>query len=254
MQLKQILSACAVAFVIFAGTGRCAGQSLVNGSFESGAANWNFTAGLSILGPTLGVDGSHCASLGGGDIPNCTLSQTFAVLPNSHYLVIFATAANGDGYPGRTGAVRAEVLGSDNSVLAAEEFVNISPGPLLGTNGFIKREMTFTSPSNASLATLRFTDVSASGGTAVDPMIDDVRVLYAGAGDTLGSLVAIREALNSSNLTPARLRPLVAEVQQATRALQRLSAKVQRRIAPEDAALAAQIQAQINLLLAVPSE
>jgi hypothetical protein len=168
--------------------------------------------------------------------------------------VTFATAANGDSYPGRTGTVRAEVLGSDNSVLVAEQFVNISPGPLVGTNGFIKREMTFTSPSNASLATLRFTDASASGGTAVDPMIDDVRVLYAGQAESLASLAVIREALNSSNLAPGKLRPLVAEVQQATRALQRLSNKVQRRIAPTNAELAAQIQAQINLLLAVPSE
>jgi hypothetical protein len=58
---------------------------VVNGSFESGATGWTFTGGLSILGPPAlpawGVDGTNCASLGGGDIPNSTISQTFTVSP-----------------------------------------------------------------------------------------------------------------------------------------------------------------------------
>ena len=68
------------------------------------------------------------------------------------------------------------------------------------------------------------------------------------------SLPFLLDAINSSSVTPRKLRPLVADVRQATRALQRLSAKVQKRIVPQDAALAAQIQAYINVLLGVPSE
>ncbi len=68
------------------------------------------------------------------------------------------------------------------------------------------------------------------------------------------SLPTIRAALNSAEVTPLQLRSLATEVQQATRALQRLKTKVQKRIAPGDPALAAQIQTDINQLLAAPSE
>src|SRR5262245_50673843 len=62
---------------------------ILNGSFESAAQSWSFTGGLSILGPTaglppLGIDGNHCASIGGADIPNSTLSQTFPVVPGTN--------------------------------------------------------------------------------------------------------------------------------------------------------------------------
>lgn len=171
--------------VIFAGAvalATCgnAQNLIVNGSFESGATAWTFTGGLSVLGPpslpALGVDGTHCAGIGGADIPDSTLAQTFSVVPDSDYLVTLATAAGGDGYAGRTSIVRVDVLAPDNGVLASRSFTNISPGPLFGTNGFVKRTLTFTSPTNVSSATLRITDTSPSGGVAVDPLIDNVAV------------------------------------------------------------------------------
>ncbi len=154
---------------------------LVNGSFEYRALGWTFTGGLSILGPpsspALGVEGTNCASIGGADIPNSTLSQSFSLPTNTDYLLTFNEAANGDNYPGRTASGRIDVLAPDNSLLASYSFTNISPGPLAGTNGFIKHTFSFTNSSNADFATVRITDTSANGGVAVDLMVDDVSVL-----------------------------------------------------------------------------
>src|SRR6185436_8982372 len=65
---------------------------VVNGSFESRAAGWTFTGGLTIGGPpdlppAIGVDGTRAASIGGGDIPDSTLFQTFPVVPGTSYVL-----------------------------------------------------------------------------------------------------------------------------------------------------------------------
>jgi hypothetical protein len=154
---------------------------IVNGSFESGAGGWTFTGGLTIVGlpdlpPAVGVDGVRVASLGGGDIPNSTLSQSFSVVPGSAYVLTLATAAFGDNFPGRFGSVRVDVIAPADSVLASQSFTDVSPGPSIGTNGFTRHTMQFTVPINTTSATLRITDTSPGGGVAVDTMIDDVRV------------------------------------------------------------------------------
>lgn len=154
---------------------------LVNGSFEAGAAGWTFTGELRVLGPPtnapVGVEGTHCAAIGWGDVPNSTLSQEFSLVPDTDYLVTFAIAAGADPYAGRPGSAQVDILSPDNSVLSSRSFTNVAPGPLIGTNGFVRRAMTFTSPTNASSATLRITDTSAEGGLAIDPLIDHVSVV-----------------------------------------------------------------------------
>jgi hypothetical protein len=229
----------------------------INGSFEFGATGWTFTGEFLVLGPpiypALGVDGTNCARMGGANIPNSTLSQSFPVVSNTAYTMTLSTAANADDFVPRTGSVRVDVIGPDNSVLDSESFTNVSQGQAVGTNGFLTRAITFTSPAAANFATLRITDTSPNGGTAVDLLIDDVRV-FAASNLAAISLPVIHDAINSSSVTPSKLRPLVADVQKATRALQRLSTKIEKRIEPEDAALAAQIQAYINVLLGIPSE
>ena len=153
---------------------------IVNGSFESGAAGWTFTGGLSILGPAAfpatGTDGSSVASLGGADIPNSTLAQVFPVMPGSDYVLSLATAAGGDGFPGRTSIVRVDLLDAGTVVLASHSITNVSFGAIVGSNGFTRHTMWFRTPATASVVTLRITDTSPGGGVAVDPMIDDVRV------------------------------------------------------------------------------
>jgi len=147
---------------------------VVNGSFETAAAGWTGTGGISILGP-FGVDGTHCVSLGGADIPNSTLSQTISVVAGSNYWVTFATAAGARG-AGPVGSVRVDIIAPDNSVLASRSVTNVSPALLTGTNGFTRANLSFTTPNNVASVTLRITDISPNGGVAVDPCIDDVRI------------------------------------------------------------------------------
>jgi Protein of unknown function (DUF642) len=97
-------------------------------------------------------------------------------LRGGDYLLSLATAAGGDGFAGRVGAVQVDVRASDNTLLASQQFTNTSPGPLVGTNGFVRQFISFTSPSNGTSATLVITDISPNGGIAVDPAIDDVSV------------------------------------------------------------------------------
>jgi hypothetical protein len=158
-----------------------ASAQITNGSFEDGASGWTFMGGLTIGGPpdlppAVGVDGSRVASIGGGDIPNSTLSQTFPVVSGTSYVLSLATAAFGDNFPGRVGSVRVDLIAPDNSVLASQSSTNVSPALSIGTNGFTRHAILFSTPDGVSAVTLRITDTSPNGGVAVDMMIDDVRI------------------------------------------------------------------------------
>jgi hypothetical protein len=179
-----VLMACLSSTLAFA--------QITNGSFEFGAAGWSSTGGLSILGPpalsAVGVDGTHCAGIGGADIPNSTLSQTFPVIALTDYVLSLTTAAGGDNFPGLFGSVRVDLIVPDNSLLVSQSFINISPGPLIGTNGFTRHTIPFKTTS-VSAVTLRITDTSPNGGVAVDPFIDDVRVYQHALSSTENLLV-----------------------------------------------------------------
>ena len=152
---------------------------LVNGSFEFGSANWTYTGTLDITGPpnspAVGVDGNYCVRLGGGNIPNSTLSQTFSVVPSTVYLVTLATAAyGGSAGAGMVSALRVDIVAPGSNVLASQQFTNVSPASSVGTNGFVKQAFEFVTPATVTDATLRITDISPNGGDNVDPQIDAI--------------------------------------------------------------------------------
>lgn len=175
--MNRTIALLALALALTAATS--AQNLLVNGSFESGSAGWTYTGNLTLLPypghSPVGVNGNYCVTIGGGKVPNSILSQTFAVIPATNCLLSLATAAEAGG-PGEIGALKVEIVGPGNSLLAAASYMDISPGPLLGTNGFVRRLLAFTTPAGVGSVTLRITDISPNGGENVDPAIDDVNV------------------------------------------------------------------------------
>jgi hypothetical protein len=93
-----------------------------NGSFENGISGWQFSGGLSIIGPPafqpLGVDGTHSVCIGGADLPNSWIEQTISVETNIEYRLSLDEAAGGDNHAGRTGIIRVDVHGGPEPILS----------------------------------------------------------------------------------------------------------------------------------------
>jgi hypothetical protein len=161
-------------------TGTCAtgtvAPSLNNGGFEQQLTGWSYTAGMFCIGHAgsqpIGVDGSYAADLGGGDVTGTKLWQSVAVVPGAPYELSFYSAANAASNNAAVGKV--EIEDADGVILASQTFTNVSKGPMLGTNGFGLRKLSFTVGSNSSCLTIRFLDLTPNGGVGIDLAIDGV--------------------------------------------------------------------------------
>ena len=151
-------------------------HTFMNGSFEQGMTGWAFAPGTGLYGPpyvtSVGIDGNYCALLGGGNVPDAVLSQTFCVTPGATYRVSFEYAALGGS--SMTGKFRAEAKVGGN-VLVAEEYTATATGTFPIESGHHwPANLIFTVPATESTAIVSFTDISPNGGVAVDPLIDKV--------------------------------------------------------------------------------
>jgi hypothetical protein len=74
------------------------------------------------------------------------------------------------------GIVRVEVLDPQSSILASRTITNNAVTAFSGSNGFTHHVLGFRVPQNTVSATVRITDISPSGGWAVDPLVDALAV------------------------------------------------------------------------------
>lgn len=164
---------------IRSGASQAADAQLANGSFEEGLTGWTRNNTASDISPWVvpGSDGTNCLEIGGGNVPGSIVSQTFSVAAGARYMLAFDILALGD--PGRTGIVRVE-LDSAVGMLATQWFTNAARNTLPYT--FQAKSVPFTVPAGVTSVTLRFVDMSPSSGTAVDPIIDNVRVTSGASG------------------------------------------------------------------------
>jgi hypothetical protein len=157
-----------------------ASAQFVNPSFEQGLSGWTYNTGVFVIGSAgsqpIGVSGSLSADLGGGDISGAQMSQTINVLPDADYQLSFFSAANGAGAPGLTSIGKVEIIATNGTLLASQSFTNLSPSPMLGTNGFSPVVVPLSTGANQSSITVRFSDQTPNGGIGVDVAVDAVNL------------------------------------------------------------------------------
>lgn len=157
-------------------------EQVVNAHFEDGFTGWDYNAcseGGPPDFPLMPRNGQFVLDLGGDDLPGSFLQQTIPI-GHSTYGIAPLTIAFDFGGIGNFGSVpklRVKVLDEHQRVLATRIFkdyhVTWQAGAVVQmrtvTMGVVVRA------PNKSI-TLRFEDVSADAGIAVDPLIDNVRV------------------------------------------------------------------------------
>lgn len=149
-----------------------------NGSFESGLSNWVTNNSSIVNNPFPGViipsDGTNCVEFGLGDVAGSVLSQSFFLSDGTGYILSFDVLAQGDA--GNVGILRVNVS-SSNTVLFSQMFTNpAQTGPPFS---FTSRTNTFSVPVGITNVTISFADFSPNGGSAVDPVLDNVRIGFA---------------------------------------------------------------------------
>ena len=150
---------------------RVAAADLVNGSFEMGLTGWTANM-VSVNTSYPASDGTNVAHLGNQHLSGSTLSQTFGVAPGSTNLLTFDIAAGGD--PGRIGIIRVRVFSPDTDVVS-QMFTNNARNTL--PFPFDSKSIIFSPPPGISNLTLIFEDFSPNNGVAVDPVLDNVRII-----------------------------------------------------------------------------
>ena len=145
-------------------------STLNNGSFEQMLSGWSYNAGVYHIGHAgsqpIGVEGELSADLGGANIVGAKMWQSVAVRPGGQYELSFYSCANGSGYAGRTAVGRVEVEDAQGQIIAGMSFTNVSPTPMLGSNGFERHQLEFGVGSAASCVTIRFLDLTPGGGSS----------------------------------------------------------------------------------------
>src|SRR5205814_6536633 len=96
--------------------------------------------------------------------------------PSSQYVLNFYSAANGVNTAGLTAIGRVDIEDSNGNVIASQTFTNISPSPLVGTNGFVPRMLAFNTGAGSQCVTIRFLDLTPNGGVGIDVAIDAVNL------------------------------------------------------------------------------
>jgi hypothetical protein len=166
-------------------------STLNNGSFEQQLSGWSYNNGVFYIGQAgtqpIGVDGNYAADLGGADIAGAKMWQSVAVTPGGQYELSFYSCGNGSGYAGRTAVSRVEIEDAAGVIIASLNFTNISPTPMLGTNGFVARKLSFGVGPASSCLTLRFVDLTPNGGVGVDVAIDAVVLKKVTSYDGVGT-------------------------------------------------------------------
>jgi hypothetical protein len=154
-------------------------HALVNGSFESGLSGWTFNSGVVISpfvpSPFPASHGTNAVELGINNIVGSVLSQTSSVTAGSAQTLTFDILAMGD--PGRTGVVRVELNFLPTGGSISQSFTNAAKNTL--PLPFQNKSIPFTVPTSATNMVLRFVDLSFNNGIAVDPIIDNVRIVPA---------------------------------------------------------------------------
>ncbi|MDB6026920.1 MAG: hypothetical protein JWM68_3143 [Verrucomicrobiales bacterium] len=152
-------------------------QILQNGSFESGFDGWTSNAGpgvgLADAATWAPSQGTNLVEIGGGDLSGSQLSQTFPVTGGSRYLLTFDQSVIGD--EGLVGVLRVTVSTASSGTLATKTFG--VPTHTLNYGQYVSNLMAFTVPLGETNATITFFDESADGGTAVDPLLDNVVIV-----------------------------------------------------------------------------
>ncbi len=146
---------------------------LVNGSFEQGLIGWTANnAGVAINPSGANAsDGTNFVTLGAGNISGSTLAQSFFVSAGATYSLSFDVTFFG--IVGSTGIVRTE-LSTILGTLVSQTFTNSGTPTLPKTYQTVV--LAFTVPLNETNLTLKFSDLSPNGGTAIDPLIDNVKI------------------------------------------------------------------------------
>ncbi len=162
-------------------------NAIQNGSFESGLSLWQHDPSATTI--LAGVDGTTAANLGTFDQLDSFLSQSFEVQGCNNYRVTFYSAANGVNEIGLISKLEVSVILSGGVSLVSQVFTDVSAGLPYGAKGFSPHEFQFVSPAESQTLTLRFRDVSENHGTAIDQMIDNVRVQSMGNSSGLTAVL-----------------------------------------------------------------
>lgn len=165
----------AVGFLNLFGSARVPGQSLVNGSFEYGAAYWSFSPGAAIAGWTLGrpvgTDGTHAVKLTSRDWA-VGISQTVQLRPSWDYTLSFDWAVEGPA--GESGVLIVRAIGSESKAYGHWTLTNRASGEaILGARGFQQKAIYFSAPFGHSVTRFSFSR-SAGDHPSVSILLDHV--------------------------------------------------------------------------------
>ncbi|MDB6027949.1 MAG: hypothetical protein JWM68_4172 [Verrucomicrobiales bacterium] len=199
VHLKQLVVLCSLLVGTTIGQSAVIPQFVVNGSFESGLTGWTQKGCVQSGPPYFRLpkkNGGHVLDLGGGDISGAILQQRITFGPNfinSNYwarkagpvtvdfdsapksiALIFDFGAIG----GPVAVLRVTVLDELGRPLTQRIYSDSNPLSVGGELVSMRRVVIgIVVPGVNKSITLRFEDLSADGGVAVDPLIDNVRVL-----------------------------------------------------------------------------
>ncbi|MEP6662177.1 MAG: S8 family serine peptidase [Verrucomicrobiota bacterium] len=147
-----------------------------NPSFESDLTGWTANNAGVVISPFVPstfptTDGTKAVELGINDISGSILSQNFSAVGGTTYLLSFDLTALGD--PGRVSVLQVEITNALGT-LVSDTFTNNARNTL--PIPFETKFLRFTVPVGQTNLTLRFIDLSPSGGVAVDAIIDNIQL------------------------------------------------------------------------------
>jgi lysophospholipase L1-like esterase len=152
-----------------------------NGSFESGFASWTKTGNIFLenAAPYAPTNGTALASFNGGNNPpNGVLSQTFATTPGITHTLAFDVGA----LALTSGQQRIFVTVTSPGTLVSQTITVNGTGSATGASTWLPQSFTFV--PNSTVATLTFSDVSATTNL-MDLVLDNVRITTPIAQKTL---------------------------------------------------------------------
>jgi hypothetical protein len=153
---------------------------LVNSSFEREFAGWDTTPGCYIIGhpgtEPIGTEGQVCADLGGGDITDAVLSQTFNCLQPGKYQLDYDSVCNAGSNLSAV-AVWEVIIAADGQEIARQTVSQKNVGQPHRRFGFRHRDLKFSVPANVQNVTVSFADVTPNGGVGIDAAFDQVKVV-----------------------------------------------------------------------------